>query len=686
MANDIIDDEELVKIVDGEFTRAIGAPDGDISTERARGLDAYLSNPRGNEVAGRSKARTSDVADVIDGIMPSLLRMFTTADNLLLFDPVGPEDADAASQESDYVNHVFFKETPAFMTLYSWFFDALVEKNGIVKAWHDDKSQVTREAYEALSDAELAELLADDELELVSRKDRDIVTVAGDGATLVNATVHDVVFRRESSRGKVMVMPVPSNEFRISADAREIDPSSARFVGHERPVKRYELLDMGFDPDIVDSLPADTIAIGTAESRVRRNKSDDTHGLSAPHRSQDEVTLREAYIRIDADADSSAELIQVFTASGKLLSREEVDRQPFHVITPKPIPHKHVGRSVAELVEDIQEITTALLRQTLDNLYQTNNPGHAVWEQGIGEDTLDDLLTVQIGRVVRFARSPGESYAPMTVPFTAQSSFGMLDFFDKQKRDRTGVSSDSQGLSPDALKNIQTTVLSQAIDMSRMKIEAIARIFAETGLKTLFLHIHELLLKHQDKPKVVRLRGEWVQVSPQQWRERTDMTVNIGLGLGTREQNLVQLEAIFQKQQSFLQAGLGGLLVKPSNLFNVAAEFVRNANLKQPELYFSDPGDAEAPPPNAQQLQLQQQQQALQQKEQEITQERQQLNTMRAQIQMQELQLRHQREMLDLRRKSEKDKDDFAIEMEKIKNKLTELELVHGENIPGGRT
>src|SRR5690606_21385968 len=137
----------------------------------------------------------------------------------------------------------------------------------------------------------------------------------------------------------------------------------------------------------------------------------------------------------------------------------------------------------------------------------------------------------------------------------------MLEYFDKLKRDRTGISSDSQGLSPEALKNIQTTVLAQASDISRMKIEAIARIFAETGIKSLFLHIHELLLKHQDKETIVRLRNKWVKVNPQEWRTRLDMTVNIGLGIGTREQNLLHLDAIWQKQSDLVSNGGYGTIV-----------------------------------------------------------------------------------------------------------------------------
>lgn len=672
-----LSDRELLAIVDQEFESAIGAPGGEIAEERARAWDFYLSKPLGNEIEGESQVVTSDVADVVDGIMPSLLRIFTTADNLVSFDPVGPEDVEAAAQESDYVNYVFFKENPAFLILYEWFFDALVQKNGIVKAWWDESEEVTTESYEGLSDVELLNLMNDPELEPLERAEREAETI-DEAGQIVRATVHDIKFRRTAKRGRVRVAVVPPDEYRISADANSLDPTNARMEGHEREVTRSELLEMGFDPELVDSLPAEGSDLLRSSERIARlDKTDEMD--DAPHdRSQDKIRLREAYIRVDYDGDGKSELRQVFTAGNKILSNEDIDRKPFHVISPQPLPHKHFGRATAEKVMDVQEVNTTLLRQTLGNLYHSNNPGHAVWEAAMTENTLDDLLTTRVGRIARFGRPVSESWAPITVPFTANHTFAMLEYFDKVKRDRTGIRSDGEGLSPEALKHIQTTVLSQAVDLSKMKIEAIARIFAETGIKSLFLHIHELLLKHQDKTKVVLLRNKWVPVNPSQWRTRYDMTVNIGLGIGTREQNLLHLEAIWSKQKDIIEAGGMNLLVKPQHVYRTAAEFVKNANLKQPEMFFQDPGDAEGPPPNQEQIRLQQQQQQLAAHQQQLEQRRQQLDAQKQQLERERIILEHQREVAEIQRKAEADQDKLTIENEKLRNELLELRLKYG--------
>lgn len=666
-------DEDLVSIVNSEFETAMGADGGEISTERARAWDYYLSKKFGDEVDGSSQVVTSDVSDVVDGIMPSLLRIFTTAENLVNFDAVGVEDEEKAAQESDYVNYVFFKQNKSFEILYSWFFDALVQKNGIVKAWWDESEEISVEPYEGLNDLELVELLNDDELEPVERSERMAETVDANGQ-IVEEIVHDIIFRRVCKKNKVSVANVPPEEYRISSDACDLDPSKARMVGHEREVTRSELLDMGFDEDIVEDLPAyRENALNSSEKISRKDKTDEYDNGYLRDSSQDIILLREAYIKIDFDDDGRSELRQVFTAGNKLLSNESVDRQPFHVITPQPLPHKHFGRATAEKVMDIQEVNSTLLRQTLNNLYHTNNPGHAVWEQAMGESTLEDLLTTQVGRVARFNRPVGEAYAPMTTPFTAAASFPMLEYFDKLKRDRTGISSDAEGLSPESMKNIQTSVLAQAVDISKMKVEAIARIFAETGIKSLMLHIHELLLKHQQKAQIVKLRNTWVEVDPRSWRTRFDMTVNIGLGIGTREQNLLHLNAIWEKQRDIVSAGGLGSLVTPMNIYNTTAEIVKNANLKSPEMFFTPTNEIPQ-----QQDPMAQQQIALAQRQQDLDAQDQQL---KAQKQDQDYTTKQQELML----KQEQMMNDLLVNMEKMQNQLTDMELKYGQNVPGAK-
>jgi hypothetical protein len=657
-------EREILALVDQEFASAQGAPDGEIATERALAWDYYLSKKFGNEIDGQSQVVTSDVADVVDSIMPSLLRLFTTSENLISFDPVGIEDVAQAEQESDYVNYVFFKQNDAFPILYTWFFDALVQKNGIVKCWVEECERVTTESYSNLTNSELLALLSDPELEPVEKSEEI------DAET--QEMKYSVTFKRVSKQKYYRVENVPPEEYRISADARTLNPSKARMVGQEREIPRSELLAMGFDPAIVDKLPAANEQALSNEKIARYQRTDEERNQSYD-RSQDLITVREAYMRCDYEGNGRAELRQFFTSNGHVLSDEPFDSQPFHVISPQPLPHKHFGRAVAEKVMDVQQVSSVLTRQTLDNLYQTNTPGFTVWEQAITDNTLDDLLTRRVGGIKRVGRPVGESIMPDAVPFTASASFDMLAYFDKVKRDRTGVHSDAEGLQPDALKHIQQSVMGQSMDMSRMKIEAIARIFAETGIKSLFQHLHELIAKHMDKKQVVRLRNTFVEVDPTRWRDRYDMTVNIGLGIATKETAMMMLNQIVALQEKIAMNGGMNLLVTPQNIYNTAAEFIKAAGLKAPDLYFTNPQGQMAPPPSDEAQQLAMMQAQIQQRQQELEQ---------ANLQLKERQmmLKHQEEIMKLREQQEQREDEWNIKQEELRNELLELKLKYSES------
>ena len=129
-----------------------------LAEERADAMDYYLGDMSKDMPAqdGRSRAVSTDVADTIEGLMPSLMDIFAGSDEVVRFEPVGPEDEEAAQQETDYVNHVFMQQNPGFMTLYSFIKDALLSKVGIVKVWWEETEQEERETYYDLTDDQFA--------------------------------------------------------------------------------------------------------------------------------------------------------------------------------------------------------------------------------------------------------------------------------------------------------------------------------------------------------------------------------------------------------------------------------------------------------------------------------------------------------------------------------------------------
>ena len=586
---------ELKAVISAEIASAIGHAGGALAEQRRRALDYYLGEPFGNEMEGRSQVVSSDVADTVDWILPSLLKVFTAGDDVVRFDPQGPEDEEAAKQATEYVNWVFNRDNPGFLILYTLFKDALLQKNGIAKVWWDEGSQATRETYLGKTAEEAQLILSDPAVETIEHKTYAGETGAGDG---VAATYHDVVVRRSRDYGCVRVVPVPPEEFLISPRARSID--EAAFVAHRVRKTVSELIEAGYDRDLVEGLAGDE-ADDLGGERRSRFKPDGEPGpdeAGETNRAMRELWITECYIRTDWDGDGIAERRKVTVAGGgtEILDNEPFDGVPFVSVTPIIMPHRFFGLSVADLVMDLQLVKSTILRQILDNLYLSNNGRHVISDQV----NLDDMLTSRPGGIVRLksgARPADGHVMPLTTPLVAAQAFPMLEYIDGVRESRTGVTRYNQGLDADTL-NKTASGIGQIMSAAQQRIELIARVFAETGVKDLFRKILELVGKRQQAPRILRLRNRWVAMDPRQWNTGMDLTINVGLGTGNKDQMLVHLRNLLGLQVEAIrfQGGAAGPLVTIENIYNTLARLVENAGLKSVDAYFTDPTHA---PPSA---------------------------------------------------------------------------------------
>ena len=263
------------------------------------------------------------------------------------------------------------------------------------------------------------------------------------------------------------------------------------------------------------------------------------------------------------------------------------DQIPFVSITPIPMPHRFYGRSVAELVEDIQLMKSTVMRQLLDNMYLTNNNRVAIMD---GMVNMDDLLTTRPGGVVRTKQPPSQVMQPLQAQPISQQAFPLLEYLDQIREVRTGVTKYNQGLDSESL-NKTATGISTIMNQTQMRSELIARIFAETGVKDLFRKMFALSIKYQDKEKIIQLNGEYIPVLPTEWKDRFNVTITVGLGTGTKEQQVVMLNNILQKQlQAFeLQGRRDYPMVTMKNIYNTLSKIIENAGLQTVESYFIDP-------------------------------------------------------------------------------------------------
>ena len=688
MNKDSDESRELVNIIGSHVDDSLGFISTETSLSRQRSLEYYMREPYGNEVEGRSQIVTAEVAEAVDGALPQIMKVFTQSKKAVIFEPVNEGDGELAEQATEYVNFIFNKDNNGFELLHDMFWDALAQKVGVLKCYWDDKKDVTKEKYENLTEDELAMIMQDEEVEIV---EQDVVEEVIEqepqpainpetGQPVINDmgeplmmevppiinTYYNVKCKRTKDFSKVKIESVAPEEFLIDKRATNIE--DADFVAQRSLVTRSDLIAMGYDKDVVETLstgdtldftPERVARFGASGADFNTNNSDDE--------SMELVEYYECYVRTDLDKDGIAERHRVCYSDNKVLMSEECDYQPFHSVCPFPIPHKFFGESLADRTMDLQLIKSTITRQMLDNLYLTNNYRVGAVE---GQVNLDDLLTSTAGGVVRI-KNPN-ALVPLTVQSSAGQSFPMLEYLDTVQAKRTGVSEASQGLDPNILQNVTATAVAAMSSAAGGKIELIARIFADTGVSSLMKGILQLVCKYQDKERIIKVNNKFVPMNPREWSTEYNVTVNVGLGTGSKSEQLGVMQMVLDKQEQMLtQYGLSNPLVSLKQYRDTLAKFVNMAGFKDESGFLKDitqeqsdqlaQQQAEQPQtdPNTEAAKI------LAQVEKEKAEMEMQAKMARLEMDKQELELRVQKEMLELQQKQIQFEKEMAIkEME----------------------
>lgn len=610
-------ESELQAALQAEERSALGYLGGALSEARKKALNYYLGEPFGNEIKDRSQVVSTDVADTIEWILPGLVKIFTAGDEVVEFQPTGPEDEEGAKQASDYCNWVAMRDNPGFLVLHEWFKDALLQKLGIIKAWWDDTPEYQHQTFYNLPTDSLQLLKAQEALGEITIESETPVEMDPTAALQsqpggvpadpsgMPPMFYDVEIRKTKSNGKACIEAVPPEEFLISRRARG-DIEKAHYLGHRRLRTQSDLIEDGYDKDQVEELSSEYDDI-TGEA-LARDKDIDEQRIGSPSGSSDrstrEIWVTEAYILIDYDGDGIAERRKITHAGSgaTILKRKGVPDNhewegpvPFATLTPIVMPHRLIGRSVADLVMDIQLIKSTLMRQGLDNAYLINNKGHIVDPAKVW---MEDVLSSRPGRVVRTksGADPATAMVPIEYPSIAAELYPLLEYMDTVRESRTGVSRASQGLDADVLSKSTAHAVSQITTSAAARVELIARVFAETGVKRLFKLILWLICTYQDKPRTIKLRNKWVPIDPTEWDEEMDVQINVGLGTGNRDAILAHLAMLGNSQQLIVaaQGGLNGPLITPKEVHGLFTKQIENAGFKNPEAFVADP--ATAPP------------------------------------------------------------------------------------------
>lgn len=575
-----MDDLRFRSILQNEIQGAVNYHESEFSGNRQETMRYYLGEPLGNEVNDRSQVVATEVSDTIEYIMPSLMKMFASSDEFCRFEPRGPEDVGAAQQATDLVNFEIYKSNHGFRVIHNWFKDALLFAQGAVKAYWQESERVENEQYEGLTEDELTLLLQDPAIELVSQNMTESMQADPDMPVDVR---YDVEITRKVMSGSVKIDNIPPEELIFSRRATSMEECS--FIAHRTQMRVGDLVELGYDIDVIERYAGDNELDDEAERQSRFSDIEAGDMTDSADTSMREVLVTEAYIRADYDGDNIPELRRVLCLGdgSEVLENEPFDRVPFAILSPILMPHRMVGRSVADMVKDLQLIKSTVLRQLLDNLYLTNNARVSAVE---GQVNLDDLLSSRPGGIVRM-RSPG-MVQPLAVPQIGNTAFSMLEYVDQVRDQRTGFSKASLGLDPSALQSTTASAVNATVQGAQLKIEMIARVFAETGCRQLADAVLHLLQKHQDSERVVRIRNEFVSIDPRAWQNGFDLSVEVGLGSGREDEKLNMLMQVMGKQEQIMdQLGLINPIVKPSQYMNTLKKITEMAGFKDTEQFFS---------------------------------------------------------------------------------------------------
>lgn len=419
--------------------------------------------------------------------------------------------------------------------------------------------------------------------------------------------LHDITIVTTKKLAQARVLGVPPEEFGIERSARDI--KTCNYCYHEVVTKtESELITEGFDEDQIRSL-GDYTGNSDVET-IARDSVQETMGGNGINTAARLVKITEHYVRMDYEGNGRACLYLVVTGGdqGEILKKdgkeciEPIDVIPFATTTPVPITHRFFGRSIADLVMDIQKIKTALMRGMLDNVYLHNAPRPVVSEAHSGPNTIDDILTVRQGSPIRMKQPGGIEW--QVVPDITGSIYPALSYLDGTREMRTGVSKQSQGVDANALQNQTAEAVATVFNASQMRMKLIARIMAE-GVRDIFSLLHHTIRTRGQEQQTVRLRNQWVPVDPRNWKTRNDMTINVGLGTGGKAQQFAQTTALANVQKEMIQGGLTQV-VDPKKVYNTAAELARIMGHRNPDKFFNDPDEKNAdgtpkypPPPPA---------------------------------------------------------------------------------------
>ena len=698
-------EDELVSICMSEAANALNG-DGD-NSDISIALDYFNAKLPGMPAKCDPKASTTVSTDVRDAILSTIAQIMPafTGDMLCRFEPENEQDEQQVRMETDLVNYVFMEQCDGLSIINEGLFDALLNRVGSAKVFWDQRQIVTYQEFKNVPAMALPQVMQpqnpEESVEIAEQEEVEppeemmqqyqmqmqqyeqmipqaLLTGQPMPPPPEMPTVFNIKVRRVNIKSQPAVCSTPPEEVLVSTDQTNINLDDCRFVCHKTIETASSLIEQGYDKDVVEELngyASDNIA---GLSRSRSNEID----YNSQHDSTKHIEVYECYPLIDYDGDGIAERLKAVIASNRLLSVENYDGMPIKSGTGILMPHKWQGISLFDRLKEIQDGSTRMMRVIEDGTALAARTRVGAVDNMVN---ISDLLDSTTGGVIRMRDPNGVVGIPN--PEVPQSAYTYLDRQDKRRREAGGSAADN------AAQNIASggdgaNAFERAMSAMELDEAQLARTFANTFIKPIYLELHRLIRKFYQGEISAKIGDRWVSSVPAQWPDRERVTVTIGASQGERLRKAGALNNLYQTQVAMMQTG--STLVNQNTIYQTVSDMTSMLGLDNPEQYFVDPNSQEGQ--QAAQMQQQNNQQ-MQQKQEQMEQMQLQMQQAtvqaqvtvsqaemaKAQVTAQNNQLKHQIDQLKQQLDQAKAGADTMLEREQM-DRDTALKLLEMEN------
>lgn len=526
----VMTDEEIVTRVTAVSRESVGWFDSKLSRERERVTKYYNGTLPARQHEGASSYVSTDVYDSVEMAKAQLAETFSGGDEIAVFDPDQDMGVDECRKASLYAAYIINQQNEGFNLFNGVIHDGLTSRNGIAKVYWEKKCDYTEETFENLH--------RDDAHALASQDDVDEFDGAHNGDETFTGSL-----TRKKDCSQVVIDNVAPDEFLIVP--RAVSIPKAAYCAHRTPKTRAELLEMGFDKKLVETVINDEVdpSNDSAEAMARNDPFE--AGMKAEPIGDEmrQMMLYEEFVRMQIDPAKGVRLYRICRVGSVLLSKEEVDKAPFLCYVPLPVPHVFYGNNFAARVIPAQNARTVLVRGILDHTSITNNPRWQVVNGGLLNPR--EMLENRLGGLVNVRRP--DSVTPMPQPALNPFVFQTLGLLKEDKEQSTGISSIANGMNKDAISTQNSEgLIDQMVSLAGQRGKISARHFANNFLVPLMIEVIRLAIINEAPEKIIEVAGGPLQVDPKSWTERTTCTVSMHLGYGEKEKAAQKLEHAYE--------------------------------------------------------------------------------------------------------------------------------------------